>query len=330
VIYEDADSAVVRLENLMINLLEISNATTLVEPAPVAEPAAGARLLLTIEVRDTDAACAALERHGVKLLNGPIDRPWGRRTAAFADPAGNVWEVAAPHLGVHLFLTANPSWPRILTAPVLPPSKSVEASRWPGGEFVGGAQDRLRRVAALLPDELIVVAGAKPCSAKNAAATGIRHFDRRHAFFEPSICCCPIGQYERLALCPSGRSSSSMSTRPCSTSMPSSPSLTGSSTTRCHATVVRGLITYSEARTLAGVYVPFTDIRRGRAPDAGRHPRHHDQLSRRCRAHRPVRRDAAAPGSPRGPAPARDNGFRLFTLTITRWRSPGGSWSTRG
>jgi len=96
VIYEDADSAVVRLENLMINLLEISNATTLVEPAPVAEPAAGARLLLTIEVRDTDAACAALERHGVKLLNGPIDRPWGRRTAAFADPAGNVWEVAAP------------------------------------------------------------------------------------------------------------------------------------------------------------------------------------------------------------------------------------------
>jgi uncharacterized glyoxalase superfamily protein PhnB len=30
----------------------------------------------------------------VALLNGPIDRPWGRRTAAFADPAGNVWEIA--------------------------------------------------------------------------------------------------------------------------------------------------------------------------------------------------------------------------------------------
>jgi uncharacterized glyoxalase superfamily protein PhnB len=28
------------------------------------------------------------------LLNGPIDRPWGRRTAAFADPAGHLWEVA--------------------------------------------------------------------------------------------------------------------------------------------------------------------------------------------------------------------------------------------
>jgi catechol 2,3-dioxygenase-like lactoylglutathione lyase family enzyme len=95
VIWEDADSAVVQLENLMINLLEVSNAPTLVEPVPVAEQQAGTRLLLTIEVEDTDVACAELERHGVKLLNGPIDRPWGRRTAAFADPAGNVWEVAA-------------------------------------------------------------------------------------------------------------------------------------------------------------------------------------------------------------------------------------------
>jgi uncharacterized glyoxalase superfamily protein PhnB len=27
-------------------------------------------------------------------VNGPVDRPWGRRTAAFADPAGHAWEVA--------------------------------------------------------------------------------------------------------------------------------------------------------------------------------------------------------------------------------------------
>jgi catechol 2,3-dioxygenase-like lactoylglutathione lyase family enzyme len=30
----------------------------------------------------------------VELLNGPIDREWGVRTAAFADPDGHVWEVA--------------------------------------------------------------------------------------------------------------------------------------------------------------------------------------------------------------------------------------------
>jgi catechol 2,3-dioxygenase-like lactoylglutathione lyase family enzyme len=94
VIYEDASSAVVRLDNLLINLLQVAQAPTLVEPASVASPTAGARLLLTIEVADTKKLAAELERHGVTLLNGPVDRPWGRRTAAFADPAGNIWEIA--------------------------------------------------------------------------------------------------------------------------------------------------------------------------------------------------------------------------------------------
>jgi uncharacterized glyoxalase superfamily protein PhnB len=30
----------------------------------------------------------------VTLLNGPIDREWGKRTASFTDPDGNIWEVA--------------------------------------------------------------------------------------------------------------------------------------------------------------------------------------------------------------------------------------------
>ena len=94
VIFQDDVSAVVRLKNLMINLLQAAEAHELVEPAAVGGAAVGARLLLTIKVADADAVCAELERHGVKLLNGPVDRPWGRRTAAFADPAGNVWEIA--------------------------------------------------------------------------------------------------------------------------------------------------------------------------------------------------------------------------------------------
>jgi catechol 2,3-dioxygenase-like lactoylglutathione lyase family enzyme len=56
--------------------------------------AGGSRALLTIEVDDANAVCAELQAHGVTLLNGPTDRPWGRRTAAFADPAGNTWEIA--------------------------------------------------------------------------------------------------------------------------------------------------------------------------------------------------------------------------------------------
>jgi catechol 2,3-dioxygenase-like lactoylglutathione lyase family enzyme len=94
VIFEDDVSAVVRLRNLMINLLHVDEAPTLIEPRRVADGDAGSCFLLTIEVANANATCAELAQHGVGLLNGPIDRPWGRRTAAFADPDGNVWEIA--------------------------------------------------------------------------------------------------------------------------------------------------------------------------------------------------------------------------------------------
>jgi uncharacterized glyoxalase superfamily protein PhnB len=49
---------------------------------------------LTLTVEDVDATCAELASRGVELLNGPIDRPWGIRTASFADPSGHIWEIA--------------------------------------------------------------------------------------------------------------------------------------------------------------------------------------------------------------------------------------------
>ncbi|ADB34586.1 Glyoxalase/bleomycin resistance protein/dioxygenase [Kribbella flavida DSM 17836] len=94
VVYEDADSAVLKLRNLMINLLTVDNAPAVIQPAAVGTPTCGARALHTIRVDDVDAAAAELRGHGIALLNGPMDRPWGRRTAAFADPAGNLWEIA--------------------------------------------------------------------------------------------------------------------------------------------------------------------------------------------------------------------------------------------
>jgi uncharacterized glyoxalase superfamily protein PhnB len=48
----------------------------------------------TIEVDDVDAMCATLQQRGVELLNGPMDRPWGIRTASFSDPGGHIWEIA--------------------------------------------------------------------------------------------------------------------------------------------------------------------------------------------------------------------------------------------
>ncbi len=94
VVFEDAVSAVLELPPLLLNLLQISEAPTLVEPTLVGSARAGARAMLTIAVEDTNAVCAELAKHDIALLNGPTDRSWGRRTAAFADPAGNVWEIA--------------------------------------------------------------------------------------------------------------------------------------------------------------------------------------------------------------------------------------------
>jgi len=56
---------------------------------------AGVRSVLTVHVEDVDKWCATLKERGVELLNGPMDRPWGPRTASFRDPSGQIWEIAS-------------------------------------------------------------------------------------------------------------------------------------------------------------------------------------------------------------------------------------------
>jgi predicted enzyme related to lactoylglutathione lyase len=92
--FEDANSAVFKFGGTLINLLKITEAPGLIEPAKVANRESGARYVFTISVDDVDAMCAMLVSRGVKLLNGPMDRPWGIRTASFMDPAGHIWEIA--------------------------------------------------------------------------------------------------------------------------------------------------------------------------------------------------------------------------------------------
>ncbi len=94
IVYEDAVSAVMTFGGIMVNLLQASEAPDLVTPRPVAPSVSGSRILLTIRVEDVNATHADLIERGVTFLNGPIDRPWGRRTAAFADPSGHAWEIA--------------------------------------------------------------------------------------------------------------------------------------------------------------------------------------------------------------------------------------------
>lgn len=92
--FEDDESVVFKLGTTLINVLRTTAARELIEPAAVATREAGARVQLTIQVDDVDATCEDLSRRGVQLLNGPMDRPWGVRTASFQDPGGHIWEIA--------------------------------------------------------------------------------------------------------------------------------------------------------------------------------------------------------------------------------------------
>lgn len=94
VFFEDPDSAVYKFGNILVNLLKTSEAGELIEPARVASRTSGSRFVFTLEVDDVDAICTRLAERGVNLLNGPVDRPWGPRTASFMDPDGHIWEIA--------------------------------------------------------------------------------------------------------------------------------------------------------------------------------------------------------------------------------------------
>jgi catechol 2,3-dioxygenase-like lactoylglutathione lyase family enzyme len=90
-VYEDDAAAIFKFENTLVNLLVERSAPELIEPARVGS---GTRAQYTIWFDDCDAAVAELRARGVEFLNGPQDRPWGQRTAAFSDPDGHVWEIA--------------------------------------------------------------------------------------------------------------------------------------------------------------------------------------------------------------------------------------------
>jgi lactoylglutathione lyase len=91
---EDDTSVSFVMGEMLIILLTIPAGEELIQPARVAGPEAGARVCFTIVVPDVDAVCAELTGRGVSLLAGPAVRPWGRRTAMFADPGGHIYEVA--------------------------------------------------------------------------------------------------------------------------------------------------------------------------------------------------------------------------------------------
>jgi uncharacterized glyoxalase superfamily protein PhnB len=83
--------------NAYFFLLEISGAARMVSSETLElSIEGGPRVLMAAGVEDVDAAYETLSAKGVKFLRPPIDQPWGLRTAYFADPEGNLWELNQP------------------------------------------------------------------------------------------------------------------------------------------------------------------------------------------------------------------------------------------
>jgi lactoylglutathione lyase len=50
----------------------------------------GGPIELCAYAEDCDRAVAHLREHGVKIVEEPVDQPWGERMARVADPDGNI------------------------------------------------------------------------------------------------------------------------------------------------------------------------------------------------------------------------------------------------
>ncbi|MDQ2888374.1 MAG: VOC family protein [Chloroflexota bacterium] len=89
-----ADSASFQMENVYFFLLEISAAAHMISEQAVEMKSEGRyHVLLAAGVEDVDAAYETLKARGVTFLRPPTNQPWGLRTAYFADPEGNLWEI---------------------------------------------------------------------------------------------------------------------------------------------------------------------------------------------------------------------------------------------
>jgi lactoylglutathione lyase len=97
VIESTPELASFQMENVYFLLLEVSAAAHMIsEEANALKIEGGPRVLLAAGVEDVDAAYETLKAKGVTLLRPPTNQPWGLRTAYFADPEGNPWEINQP------------------------------------------------------------------------------------------------------------------------------------------------------------------------------------------------------------------------------------------
>ncbi len=90
---EGHGTIIFELNNVFLRLLNRDEAASeMLGRVPLAEPGSGASVQLAMFVDDADAMCARLAERGVPIVYGPVDRPWGVRSAGFRDPDGHLWQ----------------------------------------------------------------------------------------------------------------------------------------------------------------------------------------------------------------------------------------------
>lgn len=92
VTFSDANSIGFRFGDQDFLLLEFASAVAMISEEAVSRQN-GNRVLLCAGAEDVDAVYNALTEKGIAFIKPPIDQNWGRRTAYFADPEGNLWEI---------------------------------------------------------------------------------------------------------------------------------------------------------------------------------------------------------------------------------------------
>jgi catechol 2,3-dioxygenase-like lactoylglutathione lyase family enzyme len=94
VVFSDDTSYAMRLEGQDFALVKMSSAIEMVgEEALGLKNGTSHRFMLCADVESVDATYKDFTARGVTFLKPPTDQYWGFRTAYFADPEGNIWEL---------------------------------------------------------------------------------------------------------------------------------------------------------------------------------------------------------------------------------------------
>jgi lactoylglutathione lyase len=93
----DDNSSTFQLQGQYLILLSVAGAADLLSSDPNDLKIDGTpRVVLAAGVEDVYTAYEELKARGVTFVRPPTDQRWGMRTAHFADPEGNLWEINQP------------------------------------------------------------------------------------------------------------------------------------------------------------------------------------------------------------------------------------------